>query len=132
MKNIIYGAGVVTILTTLVFTLLGKVELKDAVLIDTSILGLFYALLERFERKQVEADHTVTLMQLEDKDSDYKKLLSESRFLQSTTNSLYEENVMLTEKLKASTEILPSLTKLVEDAVVEKPVKKTRSKKVNK
>ena len=121
MKKIIFIAGIATVFTSLLFVLFGKLDIVTFGGLNTTVLGLLYGWYERVERKEVEVDHTLTLMQLEDKNSEYKKLLSESRFLQNTTNSLYEENVKLTEKLK---ETIPTDTVVVQN--------KTRTKKVTK
>ena len=121
MKKIIFIAGITTVFTSLLFVLFGKLDIVTFGGLNTTVLGLLYGWYERVERKEVEADHTLTLMQLEDRNIDYKKLLTESIFLQNTTNSLYEENVKLTEKLK---ETIPTDTVVVQN--------KTRTKKVTK
>ena len=128
MKNIIYGAGVVTVLTTLVFMLLGKVDVSTGVMIDTAVLGLLYGIVQKMENKSTQEDFALLSLELDYEKKEKKAILTEARYLQSITIELHDRNIELESKLKASTAILPELKKVVED-VVEKPVKKSRTRK---
>jgi hypothetical protein len=138
MKNIIFGTGIVVTLTTLVFVLVGQLELSTFGVINTTVLSILYgwyqklikddviesnnALMDIVEEVIKNTSKEITLMECQLIETE-KLRDQELKAYQSTVNNLRL-------KLDNTTEILPELQKVVEDVVeADKPKRKRNTKK---
>lgn len=133
MKKIIFGAGVVVVLTTLGFMLAGKLDLSTVGLINTTMLGFLYGWYQKLQKDSLKTDLSLVNFELEYVKSRNEAILKESYELSNAFIELKSENERLNEKLKASTIIIPELKKVVENTVEEvKEVKPKRKRNIKK
>ena len=110
-KQIISIAGVLTILSTLVFILLGKLDLSQFTVINSSVLGVLYGWYQRIEKEDIEEEHLFTLLDLEEKKKQYDILLHDSVVNQHLLNELHNSNKVLKDKLELDKDLVKDLVK---------------------
>lgn len=133
MKKVIFGTGILVVLTTLGFMLAGKLNLFTVGLINTSVLGFLYGWYQKLQKDDIKTDLSLISFELDYVKTRNESLLKESVELMDSYVQLKNENETLNEKLKASTAIIPELKKVVENTVEEvkesKPKRKRNTKK---
>ena len=148
MKNIIFGTGIVVILTTLGFVLAGQLELTTFGVINTTVLSILYGWYQKLMKNEVTEELALSNLELEYVKHNHNELLKEADFLNHTLLDTHEllvrsenlrdeelkayqstvENLRL--KLANATAILPELQKVVEDVIeTDKPKRKRNTKK---
>ena len=121
MKKIIYIAGTVTVLTSFVFTILGKMGLSDLVLINTTVLGILFGWYQKLEKQSVELDYE---LQAESLALANKRIISSKN----ANSELYNRIVLLQKK-----EEMSKVSVIVDESITEAPVTKTkRTRKAKK
>ena len=109
MKNIIFGTGIVVILTTLGFVLAGQLELTTFGVINTTVLSILYGWYQKLMKNEVTEELVLSNLELE--------------YVKHNSNELLKE-------VDSATAILPELQKVVEDVVeTDKPKRKRNTKK---
>ena len=138
MKNIIFGTGIVVTLTTLGFVLAGQLELTTFGVINTTVLSILYGWYQKLTKDDVIESNNALMDIVEEVIKNTSKELTlmeyqliETEKLRNQELKAYQstvENLRL--KLDNTTEILPELQKVVEDAVeTDKPKRKRNTKK---
>ena len=138
MKNIIFGTGIVVILTTLGFVLAGQLELTTFGVINTTALSILYGWYQKLTKDDVIESNNALMDIVEEVIKNSSKELALMEYQLIETEKLRDqelkayqstvENLKL--KLDSATAILPELQKVVEDAVeTDKPKRKRNTKK---
>jgi uncharacterized protein YlxW (UPF0749 family) len=127
MKKVIFGTGVLVVLTTLGFMLAGKLNLSTVGLINTSVLGFLYGWYQKLQKDNIETDLSLISFELDYTKTRNESLLKESVELMDSYIQLKNETETLNEKLKTFTTDIPELKKVVENTIEE--VKETKPKR---
>ena len=141
MKNIIFGTGIVVILTTLGFVLAGQLELTTFGAINTTVLSILYGWYQKLIKDDVIESNNALMDIVEEVIKNTSKELTlmehqliETEKLRDQELKAYQstvENLRL--KLDDATVISPELQKVVEDVVeTDKPKRKRNTKKTNR
>ena len=138
MKNIIFGTGIVVILTTLGFVLAGQLELTTFGVINTTVLSILYGWYQKLTKDDVIESNNALMDIVEEVIKNTSKELTlmeyqliETEKLRNQELKAYQstvENLRL--KLDNATVISPELQKVVEDVIeTDKPKRKRNTKK---
>ena len=126
MKKIIYVAGIISVVTSLIFVLFGKLDVISFGTINTSVLGILYGWYQKLEKKSLEIDYILQEQELE---ASNKKV----EYVRTFASKLNDELAITKRKLDVYTCDLPKLQEKLEtdvekELVVSKP-KRTRKVK---
>lgn len=113
MKKVIFGTGVLVVLTTLGFMLTGKLDLSTVGLINTSVLGFLYGWYQKLQKDSIEIDLSLVSFELDYVKTRNESIMKESLELMDSYVQLKDENSKLETKLKGATEDTKELEKPV-------------------